>query len=1231
MIDSCNKISYSLKLKIMNLNYNLLFGNAIRSLRSAGMHLAFKALAAVTVIMLFFVVPAEATHYRYGNVSWSRVNDASRTVTFTMTSAWRRSFFSPTPNVGSTVSVGTFLFGDGGSQTLNLTVTSVNATEDWFVGVATLVHTYAGTATNFTAYFESCCRLSTLKNNNDLGFRAQTSVQLVSGNTGSPVSTMPAIINLPIGQTAAAFSVPAYDPDGQTLTYALAPSTSVTQTGTTPLCQNPAGLAINPSTGAATFYTVDKSIGQLWNGFFVITDASGATTIVDFIMKMVEANTPPIFDYSVTPSNNHVFSINPGQNLTFGIKASCPDAGSTVTLTAVGLPTTNFTFSPALPVTANPVTSTFSFTPAISQLGVYVITFTATRNGGAQTSTSVIINVNTNPIFVAPTPTEGTTYMIPTGVLHNDVIVAANPNPTVNTRINSATIPAGASVLPSVPTAYATSPTTTLSWTPSAADFGPNSVTFTALDVNGRTSSRSYILWPNSLPEFTSVPVVSGAECALYSYDITVQDPDAPYGDVIEINTVSALPAWLTLTDNGDGTASLTGTPGPGDAGTYTIDLIVEDLWHHAHADVIQSFVLTIDPDMLAPVPDEALLPDITGECSASVLAPPTATDNCAGTVFGTTTDPLSYSAQGSYIITWTFDDGHNTTTQTQVVIVDDVTAPVPDVAVLPDVTAECSVLVPAPTATDNCAGTVTGTTADPTSFSTEGTYLIHWSYDDGNGNISSQDQTVIIDDVTAPIPDIATLPDAAGECSVSVSAPTATDNCTGTVTASTTDPVYYSVQGTYVVTWKYDDGNGNVAVQTQTVIVHDASAPVPDLASLPVVTGDCSVSVTAPTATDNCAGIVVATTSDPTSYSSQGTYLITWKYDDGHGNSAVQTQSVVVHDATPPVASCKNFTLTLTGGSGSITAADVNNGSYDNCGIASISVSPSTFTCANAGQNTVTLTVKDFAGNISTCQSTVTIQYQPFCSITAVPGPGPNTGAPSTTIYLGYGPQKVTLSSSVTGGSGFTYSWSGLSAASTALLSCTTCASPVFSPTSEGRYQYTLTATNSNGCSSACSITICVMDVRVAGSNGSKVYLCHVPPGNPNNPQTLSISVNAVPAHIGLHAGDHLGTCSQSCESLGIKAGEELGELVVSDHTSFETVVFPNPFMTDFSVTVETESLEPITLTIYDLTGKLVQTETGVTPNSPYRVSNNLGDGFYVLQVRQGSDVQNIKIVKHR
>src|SRR5207244_2125608 len=100
--------------------------------------------------------------------------------------------------------------------------------------------------------------------------------------------------------------------------------------------------------------------------------------------------------------------------------------------------------------------------------------------------------------------------------------------------------------------------------------------------------------------------------------------------------------------------------------------------------------------------------------------------------------------------------------------------------------------------------------------------------------------------------------------------------------TGTTTNLTFYSAQGNYTITWTYNDGNGNTSTQNQTVIVDDITAPVANVASLPTIIGECSATVSAPTATDNCAGNITGTTTNPTSYSAQGNYTITWTYNDG-------------------------------------------------------------------------------------------------------------------------------------------------------------------------------------------------------------------------------------------------------------------------------------------------------------------------------------------------------------
>ncbi|MBK8701205.1 MAG: hypothetical protein IPN29_17370 [Saprospiraceae bacterium] len=77
--------------------------------------------------------------------------------------------------------------------------------------------------------------------------------------------------------------------------------------------------------------------------------------------------------------------------------------------------------------------------------------------------------------------------------------------------------------------------------------------------------------------------------------------------------------------------------------------------------------------------------------------------------------------------------------------------------------------------------------------------------------------------------PDTPSLSTLTGECEVVVPVPAAFDNCAGNITGTTTDPLIYDVQGTFTVTWTFDDGNGNVVNVDQDVIVDDITLPVLD------------------------------------------------------------------------------------------------------------------------------------------------------------------------------------------------------------------------------------------------------------------------------------------------------------------------------------------------------------------------------------------------------------------
>lgn len=82
-----------------------------------------------------------------------------------------------------------------------------------------------------------------------------------------------------------------------------------------------------------------------------------------------------------------------------------------------------------------------------------------------------------------------------------------------------------------------------------------------------------------------------------------------------------------------------------------------------------------------------------------------------------------------------------------------------------------------------------------------------------------------------------------------------------------------------------------------------------------------------------------------------------------------------VILDTIPPQAACKALTLALDEtGQATLSPESADNGSTDNCGIATLSLSRTLFTCADLGQNPVLLTLTDVNGNSATCVSTVTV-----------------------------------------------------------------------------------------------------------------------------------------------------------------------------------------------------------------------------------------------------------------
>jgi hypothetical protein len=443
----------------------------------------------------------------------------------------------------------------------------------------------------------------------------------------------------------------------------------------------------------------------------------------------------------------------------------------------------------------------------------------------------------------------------------------------------------------------------------------------------------------------------------------------------------------------------------------FVLDMDWNNLTPPQQYTIDQAYIFKIGDEQLciptAPIFGLSNLPTIIGECSVNAPTPPTAS-NCLGTFNGIPNVTFPITTQGTTTITWTYNDGNgNTSTQSQNVIIDDATAPVPNQGSLAAIVTNCGQSVTsltAPTATDNCAGTITGThnASLPITSST----TITWTYNDGNGNTSTQNQTVTINlDNVAPVANIATLSEVTSQCSLtSLTAPTATDNCAGVLTATHNASLPITTQGTTTVIWTYDDGNGNTSTQTQSIVIDDVTDPVATLANLATITSECEVTPVAPTATDNCVGTITGTPDVTFPITASGTTLVTWTYNDGNGNTSVQSQNVVITPIDNGIIQVDAITLSASASGASYQWINCNNGNAIIPGATAQS-----FT-ATANGNYAVIVTNANCSDTSACQAITTVGIDEMAASNIEVFPNPTSGSvkvilgeqyPSTSIQL--------------------------------------------------------------------------------------------------------------------------------------------------------------------------------------------------------------------------------------
>lgn len=125
----------------------------------------------------------------------------------------------------------------------------------------------------------------------------------------------------------------------------------------------------------------------------------------------------------------------------------------------------------------------------------------------------------------------------------------------------------------------------------------------------------------------------------------------------------------------------------------------------------------------------------------------------------------------------------------------------------------------------------------------------------------------------------------------------------------------------------------------------------------------------------DNCSIQTITVSPNSFNCTNIGNNSVTLTVTDMNGNTNSCNATLTVFDTISPNPICKDSTVYIDAtGNIVIDSSFIDNGSSDNCGIASITVFPNSFNCNNLGVNTVTLTATDLNGNSASCNANLTV-----------------------------------------------------------------------------------------------------------------------------------------------------------------------------------------------------------------------------------------------------------------
>jgi len=379
----------------------------------------FRALLAAIAIMVT-AGSAEAA-FRYGQITWTK--GAGNTAHIRVRTAWRTVDLCFVPDEFE------FHFGDEGAgnpggpamvfcpgtpscSTNAVCNTQTVGTFTDFSGVSYTIidyvvsHTYPSQGP-WTAFFEGCCRSAV---NTGGVQRLQAVIDMRNNNMGSPVSSLPVIIQMVRNQVNTV-AIPIADPDGDTFTCRLA-------------TQAECGIATHPTAGGnplsvtsgctLNWNTTGTTAGQKYATQVVVQEIHSTNTGrigIDFLIEIIDSIPPGC------SGGSGLYVINPGEPLALTLTGTDASPGiDLLTVNALGtLPSGATLTPPSGSQGSEPFNVAFNWTPSPAQAGTaHAVNVQFTDNTGRQGFCAFSVQV-TNPSGPSPVCNAGGPYSVPCG------------------------------------------------------------------------------------------------------------------------------------------------------------------------------------------------------------------------------------------------------------------------------------------------------------------------------------------------------------------------------------------------------------------------------------------------------------------------------------------------------------------------------------------------------------------------------------------------------------------------------------------------------------------------------------------------------------------------------------------------------------------------------------------------------------------------------------------------